>query len=129
MDIDYKVETCVMKEFEEIHQHVFIAREKLATEVMSLRDKATREALITLGWTPPWNYNMEEAPKDGTPLLLKECPMYEGDEPRTYTGSWRVDKGFSGNNNPLWLDDSYDDWSTGYASMPLDPIAWKPITD
>lgn len=47
----------------------------------------------------------------------------------TYTGSWRVDEGFSGNNNPLWLDDSHDDWSTGYASMPLNPIAWKPIID
>lgn len=53
MNIDYKVETYVMKEFEEIHQRVFIAREKLATEVMSLRDKATREALIKMGWTPP----------------------------------------------------------------------------
>lgn len=53
MNIDYKVETYVMKEFEEIHQHVFIGKQKLATEVMSLRDKATREALIKMGWTPP----------------------------------------------------------------------------
>jgi hypothetical protein len=42
-----------MKEFEEIHQHVFIGTQKLYTEIMSLKDKATREALIKMGWTPP----------------------------------------------------------------------------
>lgn len=129
MNIDINVNTEIDKELEEIHLQVSIAQDKMRKQIIYLKDKATREALIALGWTPPWNYNMEESPKDGTSILLKECPMFEGDEPRTYTGSWRVDEGFSGNNNPLWLDDSHDDWSTGYASMPLNPIAWKPIID
>lgn len=102
---------------------------KLVVRRMELQDKLVREALIAAGWTPPWNYNMKEAPKDGTMLLLKTKPYFEGDEPTTYQGSWRVDDGFSGNKEPLWLDDSYDDWSTGYASTPLDPIAWKPIVE
>ena len=86
--------------------------------VMSLNEKATREALISLGWTPPWGYNMEEAPKDGTMLLLKT------DTGHIYRGSWRVDEGCSGDTEPQWLDDSYDDWSISYASVPLTPIAW-----
>lgn len=92
---------------------------------IDIEDKEVIEFLISKGFTPPWNYDMSQAPKDGTEVLLKvKCSWGED---MVYQGSFRVDEGFSGNSEPLWLDNSYDDWSTGYASTPLDPIAWKPI--
>ena len=35
-----------------------------------MKEKLVQDALIGAGWTPPWNYNMEEAPKDGTALYI-----------------------------------------------------------
>ena len=35
----------------------------------------------------------------------------------------------SGNLNPLWLDSSFDPKRSGYASIPVTSIAWKPIVD
>lgn len=101
----------------------------LLTDRMELKDKLVRQGLIGLGWTPPWNYNMEEAPKDGTLLFLKEKREWWGEGGQPIIGSWRVDEGYSGDKEPLWLDDSYDEWSTGYESVPLNPVAWKPIVD
>lgn len=62
------------------------------------------------------------APKDGTNVLLW-CHDYRKIE----IGSFRVDGGFSDNEEPLWLDNSYDDFSCGYASVPLEPTHWMPL--
>lgn len=68
-------------------------------------------------WRP-----IETAPKDGTQLMLW-CP----DRAAPMFGSFRVDEGLSGNDEPLWLDNSYDDFSCGYASCPLKPTHWMPL--
>ncbi len=70
-----------------------------------------------MNWKP-----ISEAKKDGTEyFLLVKDPLGN----LVYRlGSFRVDGGFSGDSEPLWLDKSSDDWSTGYASCPLDPIAF-----
>lgn len=64
-------------------------------------------------------FDIESAPKDGTECLLK-CKM--GIE----IGSYRIDDGFGG-DEPLWLDRSFDSFSTGYFSNPLNPTHWKHI--
>lgn len=71
------------------------------------------------------------APKDGTEVILF-CPniKYPLTHPWGYEieiGSWRVDDGCSGDKEPLWLDNSYNDFSTGYASNPLEPTHWMPL--
>lgn len=64
---------------------------------------------------------MDSAPKDGTELLL-----YSGG--RFHIGSFRCDANdFDGSGGPLWLDDSYDDFSCGYASTPLKPTHWASL--
>ena len=75
-----------------------------------------------MDWQP-----IETAPKDGTRLLLWVERLHSDGEP--VFGSWRVDSGFSGNEEPLWLDESYDDFSCGYASCPLKPTHWLPVMD
>ena len=70
-----------------------------------------------MSWKP-----IEEAKKDGTEYLLL-VKDHSGGYYRTL-GSFRVDGGYSGNKEPLWLDDTYDDWSTGYESTPIDPVAF-----
>lgn len=117
MNIDINVNTEISKELEEIHLQVSIAEDKMRKQIIYLRDKATREALIALGWTPPWNYNMDEAPKDGTMLLLKN--RWFGEQ---YIGSWRKEEEQPNEVEFWWYDNSCD-------SMPLHPIAWKPIID
>ena len=62
------------------------------------------------------NKDMSKAPKDGTYLLLWSYSIWR-------IGSWRVDENFP-DDEPLWLDNSYDDFSCGYASIPLNPTAW-----
>lgn len=111
MDIKFEPETYSISYNEKLIELVQQIGDKRRIQLMELEDKMVRDTLIALGWTPPWNYNMEEAPKDGTTLLLKT------EHGCTSQGSWRVDEGFSGNEDPLWLDDSYDDWSTGFASV------------
>jgi len=67
------------------------------------------------------------APKDGTEIILF-CPTHsQGYE--IEIGSWRVDDGCSGDKEPLWLDNSYYDFSTGYASTPLEPTHWMPFPE
>jgi len=63
--------------------------------------------------------SIETAPKDGTQLLLWSRRS-------AVVGSWRVDVGFGG-PEPTWLDNSYDDFSCGYAAVPLTPTHWMPI--
>jgi hypothetical protein len=128
-NFELKIDTQVNKELQEIHLTTSVMLDRLHKEVMSLREEAIKKALIALGWTPPWNYNMEEAPRDGTWLLLKSTPMWLGDKGYITIGSWRVDEGMSGDLNPLWLDNSFDPKRLGYASTPVTPIAWKPIVD
>lgn len=90
---------------------------KLSVQRMELQDKLVRDALIAAGWTPPWNYNMKEAPKDGTMLLLKNR-WYE----EQYIGSWRKEEESPKEVEFWWYDNSCD-------SIPLHPIAWKPIIE
>ena len=128
MNIKFEPETYSISYNEKLIELVQQIGEKRMIQRMELEDKMVREALIALGWTPPWCYNMELAPKDGTMLLLKTKSLWDGYE-HTHQGSWRVDEGLSGDKDPLWLDYSYDDFSMGYASVPLTPIAWKPILE
>lgn len=65
-------------------------------------------------WLP-----IESAPKDGTEVFLWS-------RDRLVAGSWRVDEGFA-SKEPMWLDNSYDDFSCGFASTPLDPTHWMPL--
>lgn len=53
MNIDINVNTEINKELEEIHLQVSIAQDKMRKQIIYLKDKGTREALIALGWTPP----------------------------------------------------------------------------
>ena len=69
-----------------------------------------------VGWQP-----IETAPKDGTEIFL-HCPG----STRPKIGSWRVD-GLMSERGEMWLDDSYDDFSTSFESCPLDPTHWMPL--
>jgi hypothetical protein len=66
------------------------------------------------GWQP-----IETAPRDETKVLLWS-------DGGAVFGSWRVDKGYA-SKKPMWLDESYDDFSCGFASVPLDPTHWMPL--
>lgn len=50
---EIKVTPSVFVDSGEIHLKVQTEADKLYTEVMKTKDKATRAALIALGWTPP----------------------------------------------------------------------------
>ena len=67
-------------------------------------------------WQP-----IEGAPKDGSVILLY-VPMY--DFPKM--GSWREDENM-GHLGEMWLDESFDDFSCGFASVPIQPTHWMPL--
>jgi hypothetical protein len=77
--------------------------------------KYTRTDLI-----PQWQ-PIEIAPKDGTELFLFD--VYR------YVGAWRNDDNDDGRAPRQWFDNSYDDFSCGYASTPLTPTHWMPLPD
>lgn len=61
------------------------------------------------------------APKDGTYIVAFERRSHQD---LTRIVSWREDdtaKKFA------WLDDSYDDWSLHWSSVPMDPTHWMPL--
>lgn len=70
--------------------------------------------------------DISTAPKTGDRLLLWVPRAHRWNGGEAVFGSWRVDGGFSGNEEPLWLDESYDDFSCGYSSTPLQPTHWQP---
>jgi hypothetical protein len=71
-----------------------------------------------IGDAPGWR-DIATAPRDGT-----DCVLWDGRRARF--GSWRVDEGFA-SKEPMWLDDSYDDFSCGFASVPITPTHWMPL--
>lgn len=64
---------------------------------------------------------IETAPKDGSDLWLWD-PKFR----RAKVGSWRED-GMMAERGEMWLDDSYDDFSCGLESCPLEPTHWMPL--
>lgn len=82
--------------------------------ILDLHDVATQSP-----WQP-----IETAPKDGAVVFLYCVACGFNLMTR---GSFRVDDGFSGDREPLWLDMSYDDFTIGYSSVPLNPTHWMPL--
>jgi hypothetical protein len=62
---------------------------------------------------------IDSAPRDGDEVLLL-C----GDD--VIIGSFRRDDNAK-HEPPMWLDNSFDDFSCGYMSVPLDPTHWMPL--
>ena len=71
---------------------------------------------IMTDWQP-----IETAPRDGTEVLLY-------DECGVTVGSFRADDNFP-EDAPLWLDNSYDDFSCGFASIPVIATHWMPLPE
>lgn len=75
-------------------------------------------------WQP-----IETAPKNGKHVLLW-CPWLNDPVNMGYVsvGSFREDD-YAHDDGPTWLDDSHDDFSTGYASRPLRATHWMPLPE
>lgn len=73
-------------------------------------------ASVPDAWHP-----IETAPKDGTEMMLFDPSFH-----RFKIGSWREDD-FMNSVGAMWLDDSYDDFSCGFCSCPLEPTHWMPL--
>lgn len=66
---------------------------------------------------------MDKAPMNGADVLICD------ERGRYHIGSYRCDANdFDGSEGPLWLDNSYNDFSCGYASVPLKPKYWAALT-
>jgi hypothetical protein len=89
-------------------------------QVAALVRAFAEHRLAVLEAGPEW-YPIKTAPRDGTELLLWD-PRFH----RPKIGSWRKD-GMRGDLGEMWLDDSYDDWSTGFESLPLQPTLWAKL--
>lgn len=117
MDINFEKETYSIG-FDSANKIIELREQigkRLSVQRMELKDKLVRDALIDAGWTPPWNYDMKQAPRDGTMLLLKNRWFSEN-----YIGSWRKEEEQPDEVEFWWYDNSYH-------SIPIHPIAWKPI--
>ena len=69
-------------------------------------------------WQP-----IETAPRDGSTLMLYDPAV------RSFRlGSWREDD-FMPDEGEMWLDNSHDDFSCGFASCPLCPTHWMPLPE
>ena len=55
MNFKYEVETLIKDDtiLQAVYSDFEGVRERLFSEILDLREAATREALIKLGWTPP----------------------------------------------------------------------------
>ena len=59
MKIWNEIETCINNQvithttFAVVQDQLEVIRERMYTELMDLKDQATKDALIKLGWTPP----------------------------------------------------------------------------
>lgn len=76
------------------------------------------EGAAARGWMP-----IETAPKDGRDIL-GFVPSDIFPEGKVVILSWREDDNV---HEFAWLDHSYDDFSTGWASTPYDPTHWMPL--
>ena len=65
----------------------------------------------------PWQ-PIETAPKDVTEVLVWEM--------LPHLASWGNDDNFP-DEDPQWFDNSYDGYSIGYSSCPLNPTHWMPL--
>lgn len=112
-------EQSAMVEFYQIYdEHV----QKLGSYIINAKEKARRDALIKLGWTPPeengWR-PIETAPKDGTWVLLASPSGYKAGTLRVevcrYYPAYRP-------NDP-WQNHSDDSFLDGGAA----PTHWMPL--
>ena len=55
MNFKYEVETLVKDDsiLQSVYSNFEDVRERIFSEILDLREAATRESLIKLGWTPP----------------------------------------------------------------------------
>lgn len=63
---------------------------------------------------------IDEAAKSKGLLLLTDGEWY-------WLGSWGTDDNYP-DEEPQWFDNSYDDFSCGYSSCPIDPTHYCELT-
>jgi hypothetical protein len=80
---------------------------------LEAENKQLREATQ---WQP-----IGTAPKDGSMLFLWSMGIHQG--------SWCIDEGYSGDEEPSWFDNSRDSFTTGYSASPLNPTHWMPLPE
>jgi len=83
------------------------------------RAKSLKQARAAIAAMPGWR-PIETAPKDGSRIVLWDANM------GMLTGSFREDD-YMSERGKMWLDDSFDDFSTSFASVPLNPTQWMPL--
>lgn len=73
-------------------------------------------------WQP-----IDTAPKDGTDVLLWR-PGFGALDGWIVIGSYREDENLS-EWGKLWLENDYNEFSTGYASTPIKATHWQPLPE